>query len=1169
MKIGLKVLVSVLTLVLCFNTAYAELCCYDGSSSDTIKPSFYDTCGEGQVAVGDFFSNPRCHYPSLKRGCQIIQNGVPKCYETVFGKYIYDFPAVLTYFATDIKVDLSQHCTLIPFDPATCSGNYYNPGITIGVTIDDTGGSGGGTQEGEPIDPGNYTAADDLHQRTQDMIFCADTGGPFGYFLSQSECNELTNDGGDTYPCLYNPYLTGFIKVSSSINPFGMYSTEAGCMAKANVKSCFDYKTQENCENNPVFNDPEYTKSNLKSCKWIPVDTYYSQFDVEGGICISDVVEYEKHFNLEQYASRQNLLHNPSFELGIDGWVGDMSIVGDYISAYDGLISVIITQGNSITQDIHNLDKNVAYKTTLALKQDLNYTNEDRIFLHIIEYDSSFDQIGSEKVYDVMLGDYNLHEGAFKKVIFQSHVTATNIAAVTIKIDANVDIEIDAISFEKYDENSILANKGVFKPLEIITSEASNCELCFDDKNLNFCTEGKSELMGDCSYMVANLATPYDTYLPDYLGRFENKYLENWSSQSIANSLLFCEMYIEQAQCTDPDNFVNSVYGPFHYMTESNLCQWNDMYGCFKDSDASLGPDTIEGGKVYLNAMNPTDMSQMGWGSGWFTNYSFEKTSTKESDYNIACDVMPPQVYMYFAGQSSSLENEVITEDFPSYTLGNVGFFIEAYDVDLDSCKEFGISHKLYVNYIVNGNSFYRYAPTNFIEEQSNIKEYFTQGGVTMLEEGVNELTILVKDQSGNIAKPRTYTLDVDLNGPLITLIDPAEDELPVFGPLDKTLEIDVTDYSEISECVFRLEPIAGVISNQGIDSTFYNASGNLSDYAETSVIEGGYKYLFELPIHKTTVNENVYKLFLTCTDVFGQATEKMIPIYVDFNTDFILLEPRSFASYEFDYGFMNGPRDLWAVSTDRNLASCNFEFGSTGGVGSAFVLTDFVDGFSIDGRSETFYKNISATIDFTFDGRKDFRIVCHDTLGNEVSRNVTYYYDTQAPVLSGYNLLDDLSSSKTLVESGGNFYVRSLDGFTLLNSINATVDGTGSWMSDENKDMKYYNIITGAFDGVINNIRYSPFKLINTSFLADVKISRYSNIIAYVGQEVSTDLYRQRYELEFQDKAGNLGSGEIVVFFDASNPGYIFHDPVHQIGGNLYTSSSNPEVQVTFNTPE
>jgi hypothetical protein len=1182
MNTGLKVLLTVLTLILSLNITYAELCCYDGSSQNSIKPSFYDTCGEGEVAVGNFFDNPRCQYDSLKRGCMVNN----QCYETVFGKYIYDFPEILSYFRDVVKVDLTVHCnTLVAFDPGICSGNYYNPGITIDVNPDDTGKSEHGTQEGEAIDPGNYTAAEDLHQRTVDMKFCADTGGPFGYFLSQSECNTLTNDEGKTYPCLYNPYLTGIIKVSSPVNNVGMYPTEVGCIAKANIDSCLDYKTQQNCEENPVFNDPEYTKSNLKSCRWIPVEYYYSQFDVQGGICIANAVEEDKHFNIEHYASRHNLLSNPSFEDGYTDWIlvnsggatytgdeisssGQMSITEDSISAYEGLKTAKLLAGNTLSQTIRFLDKNVAYKVTLALRQDSTYTVDDRIYLKIGEYDSSQNIIGSDIQYDYMLSEFNFSEGAFKKVIFQSHVTAKEIETLIIGIYSNVDIEIDAISFEKYDETSILADKGVFKPLTIIPSKASSCELCFDDRNLNFCTEEKSVLLGDCSYMVENLATPYETYLPDYLGKFGNKYLNNWSSQSIANSNLFCEMYLEESQCLDPENYVNSVYGPYHHMATSTLCQWSETYGCFKDSESSGGPDTIEGGKVYINAMTPEDMTKMGWGPEKFAVYSYEKTSTAESDYNMACDVLPPHVYMYFIGQTSALENEVITEDFPAYTLGNVGFFIEAYDIDMDSCKDFEIENKLYVNYIVNGKSFYRFAPANYIEEHSNIKEYFTEGGQTMLEEGVNEVTIIVKDQSGNIGKPRTYTMDVDLNGPVITLIDPPEDAIPVLGP-EQLLQIHVTDYSEIAQCTFELEPIAGVANNEGIDSTFYNASGNLSEYSEVSAIEGGNQYMFKLPIYNTTVNENVYKLHLKCTDIFGQSTEKMIPIYVDYNTDFVLVEPKSFVSYEFDYGFMNGQRTLVAASTDKMLESCNYEFGSTGGIESAFIIEDKPEGFNLPGYSELFYKNITSTIDFSFDGIKEFKIICQDNLGNSFEMNITYYYDTQPPELADYSLLEDSTSATTLVKSDGNYYVRSIDGFTILNSINASADGTGSWMSDNDIDMKYYNIDTGAFDGVITNINYGKFKLVEDSYIADIKISGYSNIIAYVGEEISDNLYRQRYELEFYDKAGNLGSGEIVIHYDASNPGYIFHNPVYEIGGNLYTSHSDPDVKTTFNTPE
>lgn len=1154
MKFDIKIISLFLLLFLSLGSvnAITGICCYDGLLG--ITPRYQSSCDLGMVTISGFNTNPSCDFALAQVGCQL--NNV--CYGTLFGEKIYNLNEVKNYFQTEHGVNLDTYCTggLVAYNPATCQANLN---AAINVSSGNEGGSSGvGTTTGSRIDGTEYENTTALLQETEDMLFCSDAGGPFGLFATESNCESLTNDEGVTYPCFFNPYLSGYVSVFSQGEVSGLDPLETSCVAKSLIKSCFDYKSEINCEENPVSTDLAYTKPNLGSCRWVPTSDFFTEFVVDSGICVSDLVSEEKHYNIEAYTSRQNLLANPGFEKGNSGWSGEYEIISEKSDAYDGFSYALISASNPISQNISNLGTGVSYRSLLYLKNDASFTDENQITLTLTEYyqDGTFRPFVS----NINLGDYSVKPSIFEKVVFPEHVVSRNVIKINVEISSDVNMIIDAISFERYDETSPITNEGVFKPLEIISSEASSCNLCFDETNLNFCTQEKSNLLGDCSYMVSNLSQGYESNLDKYLGMNDNIYYDNWSSQSLPNSLLFCEMYLSQTSCEEPNNYVNSNFGFLHYNSGNTLCKWDNTYGCYKDSDNSSGPDTKYSGQVYLKSMSPNNLLSNGYSN--FGNYTFESTDVLKSDFAYSCDVMPAQSYLYFEAMNTSKDNLIITNNFPDQLLGNIWIDIEAYDVESESCSAYGIDKKIYVDYVINNQSHYRVANGALTKDYASIKDYFTDDtGELLLNEGMNNLSIIIKDQSGNVGKIRDYTLNVDLYGPNVVLTNPET----VYGP-NSTLNLSINDLSSVVSCNYTLEPFEGVVSNEGITIEDYDAQGEL----DISGVENNsnFTYYFELPIYKTSLNQNLYGLNITCMDQFGQQNSLFQPIYVDYSTEFVMVEPLGFSMYEANPGFLNSQKSLWAVSSERNLASCEMvtDEGST----SSLSLTSIFEGFNIISYSPStiFYSNITGSIDFNEDGVHNVNITCRDNLGNSYAETFTYYYDTIKPEFINLSIESLTTTQKTALSVGNDYYTirQNRNSYILPVSLNLSIDGTGSWMSNEDVNLFYWD---GSNYVEIPDIVTTDFTLTNDSFTGNVLIRNFNDLRVYRGEDTDEqNLYLQKYNVSFTDKASNTGSSEINFYYDDSTPELIFGGDVNKDSGHLYTKVNNPTFNIEFNTP-
>ena len=1165
-------------------SAATGVCCYDGlNDANSIKPAS-GSCSEGEIVVGSFADDPRCDYDDDRLGCKVGS----VCYATVLGYTIYDFNEVMSFFENNLDIDLENYCSdgLVPYDSNSCSVDYVvSSSGNIGgvITGDDSVSS---SQVGEGV--GSHWSSDffiDLED-SGFQEYCIDSGGLFGFFATENSCNSITNDDGETYPCFYNPYLAGDLGVFFTESFLSIDDEEGGCVHKTSINICSDYKSKENCEDNLIFLDEVYTSDDLNSCRWVNTSDFFADFETNSGICVSNYVSEDSHFNIESYTSRMNLLSNPSFEEGSIGWNSEIldSLVVGVEDAYDGYNYLSLLGGTYLFQNVSFLGEGVGYVPLMYVMGNEEFLSSDYVEITIVEHyndDTSFDFVYLEEI-----GDF-IKSGVFYSLVFDEHVVSNNVNYIEFKVSGSADLKIDALSFEHYNADSTVIGGAIFKPVEVIDSSASICELCFNNENLNFCTEAKSDLMGDCSYMVDSYGDEYISDLTSYFGDKDNYLMDNkssrWVSQSVANSLLFCEMYIDETSCIDGNNYVNSKFSSLHYMIDdgSTLCKWTDVYGCYKDSDNNDGPDVLGNlinkdvmgenvlpSSIYLDLYSSSDSEGYlddGFDSLLFSSYLFETNLdlNRLSDFAYSCDILPPESYMYFEARNQSGDVFFLTDEELGFVVGGVDFNLQAYDIDLESCERFEIEDVLYVDYTVNGNSFYRKTIGSSLSEFVSIKDFFVNESGLLFKEGDNEVEVSVKDQSGNVGKVRSFVMDVDLNGPSITML---EDVNGVLGP-ETTLEILVTDYSKIESCSFSLELYEGVSSNEGVISNFYNSSGNLSDYSSLVVEDdSNILYDFDLPIYNTTSNENVYDLEILCVDVFEQETVENYMLYVDFNTEFLLQEPLGFINYLGDTGFLNLETLVWITSIEKNLNSCNFDFLNSAGVGHFNEPVTFNEGFVVEDYSSNtvFYTNITGVLDFESDGIHEVSMSCMDSLGNELSKSVTYYYDTVAP-----NLLDySISSSGTSVFLDGSYYAIRGDTsvYSLGVNLDVELDGTGSWISNS-FNVSYWN--GTEFSGVIGGAQFSSPVLNESDYISNMSISNFDNLISYLGSDTAEEnLYEQKYLLSFYDKAGNVGTSEINYFYDDSSVMFVFSGDVLGSSSQLYTMVNNPVFDVSFNAP-
>ena len=1133
------------------------VCCYN-LNSGILKIT--SSCSNGEINLG----NSDFTYSSTN-GCKKVEDNLRRgykinsiCYATYKGKKIYNNPKVLDSF--DSSFDKSK---VVNYDNS-CNGD-------TGV-ISNTGTTGDGTSNignsGSSI-VGDNNEIDIPFQNTVDVTeernFCKDAGNPMGFFSSKDSCNSFETSSGKK-TCIYNPYLAGYLAtdfINSDAENLNFDLFETGCIPKIAITSCSNYKTKENCNigDNCIWKD---------SSDYSPI----LGFNNENGICISNKISKTTYFNPNGYIYRGNLIKNPSFEDNPNKyWQSQpQSLQIKKGNTFNRNNYAWITSNSLISQQISGIGSKISYSTFMYIYAK-NFNNQSTITLDILPLDSSNTEITGErysetiKLYDI----YNNNRGNyFKKLIFKPVTFSDEVASIIFKIKSiGHNIGIDAVDFQPTKSNGATINELIFNPLEIISEEGSNCNLCFDKLNFNFCTKKKSDLLGDCTYLVKSSDKKYESELKYYFGKDSNKHIisenyTNWKAQSLSNSKMFCEMYVDKTQCLDPNNFVNKKYSKLHLSTDK-LCKWNSIHGCFKDSDNNGYPDT-RNANVYLRANNENTYKIF----NSFSNYIYERNETfPNSDFDLGCDMVPPSSYIYFSAKNSNAEDIIINNNFADLTLpiGNININVYVSDYLSNSCGDYDIKSILYLDYNVSGEIAYRKIYSNQLKEFSSIQDYFkNSSGGSLIKDGINEISIIIKDQSGNIEGESSFKINADISGPVINLIShPTTDNGNNFWVVNSfitpanPLKFKIGDYSKVRSCSFNLDP------QTNVPDDYYNATGefNLSSIQNLKK----FNYDFNLPVKNSTVDGDVYLLSIICSDIFSQQTINQYLLNVDFRTDLVLISPRPYINYTFDPGYLNSPTNFNFVSTEKNISSCSI-IGATG----TLTPTSIQEGFEItEYQGEIFYTNISGELTPNNLGRNEINVTCTDINGNIAKRNMVYYYDTIKPILKNFSLVDTSSGSiSKVVKINGEYYTYDNDpGYFKVN-----FDSTRTWLSDKNLSLEVIapsSDVSFIIDAEFNNFNLTE----DTTEIDSCRITKFTSFmddtIGYYGEDVSGEpnLKEVKYNLNFTDKAMNLNSAKIKYYYDRSNPSFNFTgDIISQDGNRIYTNKNNPRFQVGFNTP-
>lgn len=1154
----LKAILFMFMLVISINYVYSDepVCCYELDSGN-INPKV--SCGDEGINVGPIDGRNFCDgYEEQRLGC--MRNG--ECKATVNGKNIYDFPVILDSFDGGI----SMYCdSTVPYNSVTCAGSAegIDDGSDGGSPVDPgDDGSVPGDGSGDRIDFENILR--DTSVLDKELEYCNNKIKPFGFFISENICES--DSSGEASDCLFNPFLGGkFSSDYSELEAAQLSKYEKSCVSLSSISQCHDYKTEENCNENLASS---YNPRLDLGCTWVPAVTYSSGFfDTKDGVCISSSVKDDSDLDSYNYAFRYNLIKNPSFEDGISGWnSGSVSNVKFDRSTFNGLNYYMIPSGGEISQEIMSVGGGIAYSLDFYGRV-MDDTESGTVTVRLIAKNKDGVEVGAQGFSKTFEDIYEgKKRGHFKRVVFDNQFTTpTDAYSIDVRISTTASIDVDAISFEPFDAGSAATSNLIFKPFELSSSSASNCEYCFENLKLNLCTERKSEIMGDCSYMVENMGQSYNAdHISNYTGKDLNIHINTtdtqWSSQALADSLVFCEMYLYQSICESPDNLVNSKFAILHSNSGSKLCKWNENIGCFKDSNNDDFPDT-------MNA-TPLDFSTESWSVGNYVTLPDETNPI--SDYALACDSIPPNSYVFFWAKDDEGNVISVTGD-SSEVIGDVDISISTSDIiGLESCElnNLNIDSKIYFAYEVNGEFFIRTTESNQLVEKMPIKEYFVnEDGDQYIVDGDNSIRLMVYDQSGNIGKSRDFDLKLDLTSPNISLVSP--EEIPsgssgevittVVGP-DTNLEFDIRDTSRITYCNYSLNPWSSDVPN-----TFYNDSGEISA-EDLDLINGGNpSYSLDLPIFNTSSTGDGYILDLACEDVFEQKTVFSISFWTDFNTDMVLITPMKYFDFDWSSGFLNGPTEIHAISSDDSLSNCYMNFGD-GNID--LTVIDATEPFTHPSYGDTeFHTNLTGTLNFgNNQGLNNGVIRCTDSSGNIIQEDLSYYWDTLDPTYNGeFNIIDSSSVKKSYLYDG-KYYVRNRN----PGILNVTLDGTVSWIADS------FSINVYRESGLDDSWEYTggryDFDITESNTISNVKIRNYAPPEAiYVGlPSDEKNILTYSYRLNFEDKAGNVNGADIEYYLDNSTPRFNFSgDVFSRVGNKIYTSAEDPNIVLGFNTPE
>lgn len=1175
------------------------VCCYQNNPNNPFISSF-DNCPTGTTYVGlatqNQGGNVCASYKTNQVGC--IQND-GSCTLKVGSGNIFKIGSLT------IPSNANNYCVSYTNDLSSCSATSTGVLINGDNQIDSNGAilnpitNGNSNQIFDPNSPNYINTSDYLSSLAQS---CSDQGSPFGFFVTKNSCES--ND-----ICLFNPHGGGNFK--SYFNNFQDYKLdyyENSCIPKIMVSTCSNYKTKDNCENDRANKD--------LSCIWEEIsdlDSESTLYPNSKGICVSTEIE-NKYYEKDKYYFRGNIVKNPSFELGLNHWTlnGENSLIVNDLVPFDGKKALNLINEESISQRINYVLGERQYYLISHIKY-INLIPGSSIEVEFKEYDSENNLLASQKKTHV----FNEKEKIYNKIIFDEVTFNEDIISLDLIIKTKgIDIKIDAISLEVASNyNSLSSNLQIYKQIQTIPKIASNCNICFNELEFNTCTQEKSDLLGDCSYMTTGVDVSYSDSLSksgiieeNYLGSNLNKYYTQnpWESQSLSNSELFCEIYTHnnlsnsQGACESPNNYVNSNYGLFHPQKGNTLCKWSETYGCFKDSNNDNLADTLEARPVFL----PRESNDLNW--AFYTR----DNNLGLSDFELSCDAMPPTFYAYLSGINAFGEEILISEGYDSL-LGNVKLNFQASDYLPQACNDYSLESSS-INIAVSTNDVTSFlVGQNQIQSSVFVKEILDESGEIIFQDGINSIDITAFDSSGNIGETYSFgSIDMDLNPPQISLVSPivlnTSTSIGVVGD-NVTLEYQVLEKSQIDSCSYSLTPLTQV------SETYYDSTGNL----EVIELENSYQILFDLPIYNSSPSGDGYILEVTCRDIFSQSSTFTNLLIADFNTDLKIISPYSFISYEYDYGYIKEKAQFNLVSKDNNLQSCEINLEDltsqsiiNNDLTQEAYLENVLEGFQIG--EETYYTNITAYLDFSSVGLKTGYISCSDAFGNIFERNISYIFDPEKPVIKAKKnkntllktsslSLEETETEENLIDirlvdtvyelavknnvsnyvnntyfDGENYYLKPQElalhsNLIVKPIIELDIDGTyskaiskidisGISYNLENEIINIRNLASS-----VNTINYT---IINNTPVAKLRFDFQDSKLGFTSLE--EDFYKLDYNITYYDILNNSNEGLFSFYYDDVIPNFDFSGDIKTNENKIiYTDVEDPQILIEFNTEE
>ena len=1205
-----RLLVLVLLMLGSISLSFGASCCYidDTSGEDDIREySSQERCearGGIHLGDGDTSQENQCEsFINERASCEL--GGGRGCTNYINGMAIYDNQDVLG------SIDSSMCSDIVEFDD-TCSATI-NSESESGFGEGDTGSTGGGPSgegegsTGEDVPDEEASVGDTIGGEIDNI--CKAQGGSFlGFFANKQACEQIEASGNQL--CIYNPHKGGILSTElhynyedSSIAPF----EQPSCISKAKVQKCSDYKTKNNCVNNKAYGENSFESRSsalADGCSWVPSQEYASTLNNQTqGMCVSKAVEEDVDYNIEEYGMRKNIVKNALFRNSDQYWETQGSIVSD---SFDGDGRAIkLEEEQTLTQQISNLGKQTSYTPFFEIKQLTQGDVPDVTLTGINREGEIVETYTPTSTNSVLIND------TFRRVNYESFTISENIHSLNFTIKANAQTIIDAVALQSPDVDNRVENGRLFFPTELVPEEASYCGECFDALGLNTCTKEKSDSLGACSYMVSGPQQKYmynESSQNAYTGKNNNVYMrvdeENpvkgkWSSQSIASSQVFCEMYVTQESCTDSNSYVNKKYAPLHLFSKENqLCKWDENVGCFKDSNNDNKPDVKAG---FIRSQNNTESQENVFTLPVLNSYkqeSFERNGKQiPSDFASACDTLPPIVHSFVEAKNTS--GDVIKVENNNYDglIGNVSLRIKVQDVlPYDyACEPYTsqqsaaeISKDTFIVFSsedsspkmqIGGMGLQRY----------NLKDVF--GTI----DDVGNLSYKVFDQSGNVGAKKDFEgLNVDLNSPALkpefeakihekgdTFYDEPKEitqgisefafiKSSKYLAQESTLNFSLTDKGGVDSCRYSFENVDGLNENSNLEGktipeiTF-----------EEKRNEESFGINLSQHINNVKTTGGGADIVVNCEDIFGQTTTHRYTFRVV--GDLYVHTPKPIEFNPEDYtsdniffseeGFYNTSTHNVEVFISRNdIESCSFAGKSMP------IATE--GSFEVEGIDGSFEAKASSTnLEFSNSqsSQKDIQIQCETRSGTQVSGEVTYFIENDLP---------QLNSMKLSEEENHTYYDQNQDIWYSIKEPSNTkivleMDGTNSWIN------RKYDLYLGEElieSSVYNSINYNLYDNGHNFVSDNITINGVNDISP---QTINNDVVKliqdnvQQYDFDIaiEDKAGNMQNQSFSYRYDGTTPALNFGgDIINQNNGQnprLYTSKEDPQINLSFNTPQ